>query len=316
MTDPRTCLARTRSLVAAMVLTLACSAAAAQSPPRTAAHAPAQPTASIDSATVRAIDAASELVIGYLDVAPFSSPGQNGTAVGYSIDLCEAVVEQMRKELHRPFWKTRHVLLKPEQRIPAVQSGRVHMECSASTNTVARQDQVAFSYSFYLSGIRALVRGSTKQESATQMFGARVSVTASSTAQALIEQLNARSSLGFKVLVSPEIQMGFDQVAKGETDAFFSDDSILNTLLQRAPDRTQFRILEPYLSIEPYALMLPRNDPEFVRLVNRAMRQVLAGGGAERAYAKWFVGPDGRVLPMSRLMKEILRQPSTQPAWP
>jgi glutamate/aspartate transport system substrate-binding protein len=104
-------------------------------------------------------------------------------------------------------------------------------------------------------------------------------------------------------------------VETGRAVAFVMDDILLYGLVALSPSPKDYVISSEALSIEPYALMLRKDDAAFERLVDRTLLEMFQNGEMRRAYTRWFATKD-LTVPMNQYLKEAFNVPNTYPAWP
>lgn len=306
-----------RVFVAAAVAAIACAAlpAAAQdkagaAPKAAAAAAPER----ID--TLRRIRDTGVLLLGVRETSvPFSFLDAQKQPQGYSVDLCLRVADAIKAELKLPRLDVRFVPVSSSNRIPALLEGKIDLECGSTTNTRDRQKQVAFAYTTFVAGIKMLAKKSANVGSIEDLRGKPVVVTKGTTSEKMIRTLNDERVLRMTIVESPDHGESFKAVDEGRAVAFPMDDVLLYGLISKARKPDDFAVVGRYLSVEPYAIMLRRDEPQFERIVNRALIDLFQSGEIRRIYAKWFNTKDLNV-PLNQYLKEAFQAPNTHPAWP
>lgn len=248
------------------------------------------------------------LNIGYIPTpGTFAFKDERGQAVGYSIDLCWRVVEAVRTELKRPDIQPSFRPIEAAQRIPMLKSGEIDIECGANTNTAKRQEQVDFSHTFFLTGARVAVRKGEEVDGPGGLWRKRVAVTKGTTAEALVQR--RKPELDLTVLPVASDTEGMRLLESGQADAFAQDDVLLYALIAQSPARGRLSVSGKFMSVEPYAFMLPKGDALFTALVDRTLLGLMHGGEMAGLYRKWF-DTDRLRIPMNVYMKENLRFPN------
>ena len=251
-----------------------------------------------------------EFLLGHRESSsPFSFINEQGAPVGYSVDICLKIYEQVKKELKRPDLKLKYVALKPADRIAAVKSARVDMECGSTTNTVDRQKDVAFSYTTFVAGARLLAKKADKLKELTDLRGKSVVVTEKTTTEQVLRQVNKERNLGMTFIVAKDHAEGFSRLVSGEAAAVANDDALLFGLVTKAKDPSAYDFVGKYVSVEPYGLMLRKDDAAFAKLVDVSLSTLFASGQIRTIYAKWFESGDFK-LPMNQYMKENIKIPN------
>src|SRR6201984_1103525 len=116
--------------------------------------------------------------------------------------------------------------------------------------------------------------------------------------------------------------MAFLMVETGRAAAFVMDDILLYSLVATSKTPGDYVISADALSVEPYGIMLRRDDAPFKAVVDAAMTNVYKSGAINAIYDKWFlkpIPPKGINLnvPMSASFKKVVANPTDtgDPAW-
>lgn len=245
----------------------------------------AAPTATLDR-----IKATKTILLGYRDSSvPFSFVDRSQAPAGYSVDLCQRVVEELRRDLKLPELQPKWVPVTVENRQSAVIGGTVDLECGSTTNTLSRQEQVDFSLTTFITGASLVARSGANVGS--DLSSVRIAIIPGTTTDAIIKDAMARSAAGAsrtQLLAVKDHAEGLAAVANGTADVYATDRAILIGLILSAPDPQRFALLDRYFSYEPYALMMRRGDPDFRLAVNRALARMYRTGQVLEIYGKWF----------------------------
>ncbi|MBB3177339.1 amino acid ABC transporter substrate-binding protein [Variovorax sp. Sphag1AA] len=303
-------LSRTLTAITALWLGFAGVApqAAAQTEPT-----PATPAAL--SGTLAKVRDAGAVTIGYRESSiPFSFLSPRNEPIGYSIELCKALVEAMGDAVHKTL-ATKWVPVTAESRIDAVVSGKVDLECGSTTNNLERQKRVAFSPTIFVSGTKLLVPKGSPIKSFRDLGGRPVAVTSGTTNEKTMRDIAARFKIGMNLLVSRDHAESFGLVKSGKAEAFATDDVLLYGLI--AQDRggsdgeSNYEVVGEFLSYDPYGVMYRKDDPEMARVVNDTFHDLAEDGEIERQYKRWFLRklPSGTALnlPMSPQLETIIQ---------
>jgi ABC-type amino acid transport substrate-binding protein len=243
--------------------------------------------------TLARIKRGGEIVLGYIDgAAPFSDSDASGQPQGYSVDLCRAVARGISEQLGIPGLKTRWQKLTVQNRIDAVRAGRVDVECSTTSWTLTRQGLVDFSLITFVDGANVLSQakaGATRLES---FAGKRIAVLTGTTTEKVLREALARRKVQAEVVTLASRTEGMRLLEQAEVEGLASDRTTLIGAAALLPDRGKFRLMDEDLSVEPYALMLPRGDQEFRVAVNRVLAGLYRSGGIRPIYDRWL-GPLG-----------------------
>jgi glutamate/aspartate transport system substrate-binding protein len=303
-----------RSTLAAFVAAFAFTGGAtALDRPTVAASVPA---AAERSDTLKRVRDTATLTIGVREASvPFSFIDSHKEPQGYSVDLCLRVADAIKNELKLPRLDVRFLPVTSANRIAMVKDGKVDLECGSTTNTRERQKEVAFAYTTFVAGIRLLAKKSSNISGVDDLRGKTVVVTKGTTSEQMVRQMNDDRVLNLTILEAKDHDQSFAAVADGRAVAFPMDDVLLYGLISKATNPDDFAVVGKYLSVEPYALMLRKDDAAFERLVDRTLLEMFQNGEMRRAYTRWFATKD-LTVPMNQYVKEAFNVPNTYPAWP
>jgi glutamate/aspartate transport system substrate-binding protein len=261
------------------------------------------------------------IYVGHREAAiPFSyvMPGLESDYVfGYSWDICQRVIEAVEARLGRPV-RTVPISLSANSRILMVKTGMADMECGATTNNVARQKQVAFSVAFYIAEVKIMVRRGSGILTVADLANKRVVTTAGATADRLVKSAALVNNITMDYMVGRSHGDSMRMLMRGDADAYAGDDAILAAQRASSPTPGDFVYMAGNLSVEPYGLMLRRDDPQFKKLVDDALVALMRSGELAKIYERWFmepIPPTGGTLemPMSDLLKAAIANPSDKP---
>ena len=306
------------ALALCAALLLPAAVAVAQNATTLAAAAPAadaSPTAErID--TLKRIRDSAALTIGVREASvPFSFIDTQKQPQGYSIDLCLKVADAIKNELKLPRLDVRFVPVTSSNRIAMVRDGKIDLECGSTTNTRDRQKDVAFAYTTFVAGIKMLARKSSNIGGVDDLRGKTVVVTKGTTSEKMLRQMNEDRVLKLTILDAKDHDESFAAVADGRAVAFPMDDVLLYGLISKSSKPDDFAVVGKYLSVEPYAIMLRKDEPAFERLVDRTLNEMFQSGEIRRIYARWFATKE-LTVPMNQYLKEAFAVPNTHPAFP
>ncbi len=246
---------------------------------------------------------------------PFSFLDAQKQPQGYSVDLCLRVADAIKSELKLPKLDVRFVPVSSSNRIPALVEGKIDLECGSTTNTRDRQKQVAFAYTTFVAGIKMLAKKSANVTTIEDLRGKTVVVTKGTTSEKILKTMNDERVLKISIIESADHGESFKAVDDGKAVAFPMDDVLLYGLISKSKKPDDFAVVGKYLSVEPYAIMLRKDEPQFEKLVNRALIDLFQSGEIRRIYAKWFNTRD-LTVPLNQYLKEAFQTPNTYPAWP
>ena len=262
--------------------------------------------------TLKKIKDSKAVTLGYRESSiPFSYLNRPGDPIGYSIDLCNAVVDETSKEIGGLETAVKYKKVTAETRIPAVRSGEIDLECGSTTANFERKKEVAFSPIFFVAGTKLLVPRSSDITSYRDLGGKTVVVTAGTTNEAAVRAISEKQKLGVKFIIGKDHAESFAMLRQGKADAFATDDVLLYGLVATTKSGAQYHVVGEYLSYDPYGLMYHKDDPDFAAVVDRAFSRLAQSRELVQLYNKWFQQrlPTGESLdlPMSPQLEEIFR---------
>jgi glutamate/aspartate transport system substrate-binding protein len=268
--------------------------------------------------TLQKIKATRTIAIGYRTASlPFSYLNAAGQPIGYSIDICQEIVKDVRAELGVDAIQMKYLPVDTQTRISSVVDGAIDLECGTTTNTTERQKQVSFSPIIFVSGTKLAVKRSSHFRSYRDLKGHAVAVTPASTNEAAIEALNANEGLNIRILQVASNIEAFEAVAADRADAWAGDDAVLFAAIAESGNPRDFKVLDEFLSYDPYGIMYRKNDPEFGALVKHTFDRLAHTRELARIYEQWFQRklPSGRILgiamsPQLESIFESLGQPT------
>lgn len=298
------------TLAAALLAGLLCVslAATAQTEP-----VPTSPTAL--TGTLAKARESGTVAIGYRESSvPFSYLSARNEPIGYSIELCKAVVEAMSDAVHKTL-AIKWVPVTSDTRIDAVVNGQVDLECGSTTSNLERQKRVSFSPTMFVSGTKLLVKKGSPIQSFSDLAGKTVAVTSGTTNEKTMLDLSARFKLGLNLVASRDHAESFALVKSGKADAFATDDVLLYGLIAQdrgtAEGSSDYYVVGDFLSYDPYGVMYRKNDPQLATVVNSTFQILAQDGEIERQYKRWFLRklPSGTSinLPMSPQLETIIQ---------
>jgi ABC-type amino acid transport substrate-binding protein len=230
--------------------------------------------------------------LGYReDAIPFSYLGADGAPVGYSLDLCRAIVATLADDLGVPSLAVEYVRVTAQDRVQRVAGGEVDLECGATTSTAQRRQFVAFSPVIFVTGTRIAVARGSAIRGVEALAGKRVAVVGGTTNETAMREIDRRHGLRVTFVVAADYREALDAVATGGAVALAADEALLRGVLLATERSSQFRIVGELLSFEPYGIMFPRDDPAFAELVGRSLRDLAGTREIVWIYDRWFTRP-------------------------
>jgi glutamate/aspartate transport system substrate-binding protein len=237
--------------------------------------------------------------LGYRESSlPFSFLDQAGRPIGYSLELCEAVVDEIGVEVDDANLKIDYVKVTSDDRIPAVVQNNIDLECGSTTANAERAKQVAFSPLMFVAGTKLMVPKASSVAAVSDLKGKTVVVTKGTTNEQAMHSADKKFSLGLNIVTSPDHEQSYQMLVDGKADAFATDDILLYGLIARHKSQDKFRVTGDYLSYDPYGIMFRKGEPQLAAVVERAFRKLGSNHDLIPLYNKWFVArlPTGERL--------------------
>ena len=254
------------------------------------------------SPTLATIKKAHVVKLGYRESSPpFSFLDQAGRPIGYSLELCEAIVEDIGIEVDDPALKIEYVKVTSDDRIPAVIDGKIDLECGSTTANAERRKQVAFSPLMFVAGTKLMVPKTTTGTAPADFKGKTIVVTKGTTNEQAMHAVDKKFNLGLNIVVSPDHEQSYQMLVDGKADAFATDDILLSGLIARHKSQDKFRVVGDYLSYDPYGIMFRKGEKQLSDVVERAFRRLGSNRDLIPLYNKWFVArlPTGERMGVS-----------------
>ncbi len=266
--------------------------------------------------TLKKITDSGTVTVGHRDASiPFSYYDDKQQPVGYSMDLCAKVADALKSHLKMPALKVNYQLVTSANRIPLMANGTVDLECGSTTNNLDRQKQVWFAVTTFVTANRLVAKKASNIRALNDMKGKTIVSTAGTTNLKQITELNAQRNLGMNVMSANGHAEAFLMVETGRAVAFAMDDILLAGLVASSKNPADFAIAPEALSVEPYGIMVRKDDVPFKKVVDDAIIALFKSGEINRIYSKWFlapVPPKGVLMnvPMSDSLKRIIARPT------
>ena len=258
--------------------------------------------------TLDKIKKAGVINLGYIDTAaPFSSADANGEPEGYSVDLCRAVAESIANQLQQPKLKTRWVKLTIQNRLQAVRTKRVDIECGTTTWTLARQKLVDFSLVTFVDGGSILTKLGGRLARVSDFDGKKIAVIKGTTTERALREALKRTLTTSEIVLVAARDEGLALLRKDDVQGFASDRTTLIGIVAANAAGDAFRLLDEDFSIEQYALALPRGDTDFRIAVNRGLARLYRTGEVQQVYERWLgsLGPPSMLLSATYLIQSL-----------
>jgi len=274
---------------------------------------------SVDAQTLEKIAANNKITVSYREAAvPFSYALSPTRAVGFAVDLTDAIVDDVRIKLKKPNLQVGHIPVTGQNRIPLLVDGTYDLECGSTTNTAARGKEVVFAISHFYTGTRLLAKTTSNVKNYADLANKPVATAAGSTNEKVLRKYSTDNNLDIQIVSGKDYGDALQMVEDGRAVALALDDVLLFGLRANSKDPASLEVVGETLQVEPYGCMVRKDDPEFKKLVDGTIARLMKSGEFTRLYAKWFespIPPKGVVLgmPMSKQLKANLKAMSDKP---
>ncbi len=268
--------------------------------------------------TIDKVKKSGEITMGVRESsAPLSFTLGAGQFTGYHVELCQAIVDNMKKMTGGNI-KVNYMPVTSQNRIPLTQNGTVDMECGSTTNNAARQKDVSFGLTTFVTEVRTAVKANSGITSVSQLNGKNLATTTGTTSVQTLRKYERAGKIDFKEIYGKDHSDSFLLLETGRADAFVMDDNILAGLIATSKNPADYRIVGEVLSVEPIAIMIRKDDPTMKKLADDTIRDMMKSGALDRLYTKWFISPippknTSVNLPMGATLKALLSTPNDNP---
>ena len=242
------------------------------------------------SPTLAAIKSRHSVHVGYRESSPpFSFLDQANRPIGYSLELCQAVVDEIGVEVDDPALKIDYVKVTSDDRIPAVVQGKVDLESGSTTANAERAKQVAFSPLMFVAGTKLMVPKDSTISAPKDLQGKTIVVTKGTTNEQAMHAVDKKYNLGLNIVTAGDHEQSYQMLVDGKVAAFATDDILLYGLIARHKSQDKFKVTGDYLSYDPYGIMFRKGEPQLTAVVERAFRKLGTNHDLVPLYNKWFV---------------------------
>ena len=242
-----------------------------------------------DISTLEQIKKSETIRIGYRETnPPMSFLNQDKQPVGYSIELCLQIVNEVKSMLQNPNIAVRYVPVTASNRFEALSNNSIDILCGATTKTLSRSELVDFTQLTFITGAALLSMNSTKVDAIADLKGKKVAVSKDTTTMNTLQNTIRKKGIDAKIVPVDSAAEGMDLVIKGEVAAFAADQIVLIGLVVTHMDPTQFAVSNEVFSFEPFALAVRRNDADFRLVADRVLSRLSRTGDIKKVYQRWF----------------------------
>lgn len=270
--------------------------------------------------TLKKVADSNKITVAYRESSvPFSYLIGSTKAVGFSVELTEAIVDDVRKKIKKPNLEVAYMPVTSQNRIPLLVNGTYDLECGSTTNNSTRGKDVAFAINHFYTGTRLLVKKSSGVKNYADLAKKTVASTTGTTNAQVIRKYNADQKLDMQIILGKDHDDSVLLVENDRAVAFAMDDILLFGLMANSKNPGSLEVVGDALQVEPYSCMLRKDDPEFKKLVDGTITRLMNSGEFTKLYDKWFMSPIppkgvNLGLPMSPELKANLKTPVDKPA--
>jgi glutamate/aspartate transport system substrate-binding protein len=273
--------------------------------------------------TLAKIKSSGAITLGYRESSvPFSYYDNNQKVIGYAMDLCYRIVDAVKSDLKMDKLDVKLNPVTSATRIPLIANGTVDLECGSTTNNAEREKQVAFTITHFVTANTFVAKKAANLKTVEDLKGKTIVSTAGTTNIKQITEINAQRHLNLNIIAANDHAEAFLMVETGRAAAFVMDDILLYSLVATSKSPGDYAISSDALSVEPYGIMLRRDDPAFKKVVDAEMITTYKSGAINAIYNKWFLNPIppkgiNLNVPMSAAFKKVIANPTDtgDPAW-
>ena len=277
-------------------------------------------TTAASAQTLKKVADANKITVSYRESSvPFSYLIGSTKAVGFSVELTDAIIDDVRKKVGKPNLEVAYMPVTSQNRIPLLVNGTYDLECGSTTNNSTRAKDVTFAINHFHTGTRLLVKKGSGVKNYADLAKKTVASTTGTTNAQVIRKYSADKNLDMQLILGKDHDDSLLLVENDRAVAFAMDDILLFGLKANSKNPDALEVVGDSLQVEPYACMVRKDDPEFKALVDGTLGRLMKSGEFERLYTKWFMSPIppkgvNLNLPMSEQLKANLKTPSDAPA--
>ncbi len=268
--------------------------------------------ASVQADTLAKIKSSASVTMGVRESSgALSYTTGEGKFAGFHVEICERVLSDVQKQLGLSKLAIKYQPVTSQNRIPLVQNGTVDIECGSTTNNATRQKDVAFAVTTYVEEVRIAVKANSGITSINQLNGKKVATTTGTTSVQHLRKHERATGVNFEEVFGKDHADSFLLLESGRADAFVMDGSILAGNIANAKNPGDFRIVGEVLSVEPIAIMMRKDDPNFKKAVDDSIKKMMSDGSLAKLWNKWFESP----IPPRNVKVGLALSESTKNAW-
>lgn len=243
----------------------------------------------LDGPVIQRIKEKQSITIAYdPNQAPFSLTGDDGQPTGYSVNLCRIVASQLVTQLNMGLMDVRWIKTNSRSRFEAIETGEADLECSATSNTLDRQKQFAFSLTTFIQGATIAVRQDTDLQKLEELSSKKIAVVRNTTTSRMLKRAIANGQLQGTLVEAKNMEAAANMLANKEVEAIAGDRLLMFDQLVRSKLGTRFRMLPQDFAPEYYAIMMHKSDPDLRWAVNATLSRTYRTPVIGELFQRWF----------------------------
>jgi len=272
----------------------------------------AMPALAQDTGTLKKIKDSGSVTMGVRESSGgLSFTLGDGKFAGFHVELCQRALADVHQQLSMAKLDIKYQPVTSQNRIPLMQNGTLDIECGSTTNNAARQKDVSFAVTTYVEEVRIAVKANSGITSIGQLNGKNVATTTGTTSVQHLRKHERGAGVTFNEVYGKDHADSFLLLESGRAEAFVMDGQILAGNIAKSKNPDDFKIVGEVLAVEPIAIMLRKDDPDFKKAVDASLAAMMESGEMAKIYDKWFMQP----IPPINTRIGLPASDATQAAW-
>ena len=255
--------------------------------------------------TLKKIKDNGQIVMGHRENSvPFAYMQSDGKPIGYTVDLCNKIIDRVKKTLNMPNLKVKLVPVTSQTRIPLLANGTIDIECGSTTNNLTRSKQISYLHVTFITGTKLAVRKGSGIKEIEDLNGKAIGLSLGTTNEKAVKRIAKQKGLKIKYHMVKDHPQGWLALETDRVDAYATDHSLLYGLISKSKDKSKWEVVGRFLSYDPYGIMVRRDDSAMQLLGNTVLSDLMRSGEMQQIYDKWFdPGPTNINMPISSNLK-------------
>ena len=255
--------------------------------------------------TLKKIKDNGQIVMGHRENSvPFAYMQSDGKPIGYTVDLCNKIIDRIKKTLNMPNLKVKLVPVTSQTRIPLLANGTIDIECGSTTNNLTRSKQISYLHVTFITGTKLAVKKGSGIKEIEDLNGKAIGLSLGTTNEKAVKRIAKQKGLKIKYHMVKDHPQGWLALETDRVDAYATDHSLLYGLISKSKDKSKWEVVGRFLSYDPYGIMVRRDDSAMQLLGNTVLSDLMRSGEMQKIYDKWFdPGPTNINMPISSNLK-------------